>query len=247
MDRPLIAVVRWEPVRGESIDAYRRRIREAGGQPLTVTRADSRRLPPPVAGMVLTGGIDVDPAAYGQPPHEKVTRWDRERDEFEMALLRQALVRDLPVLAICRGHQLLNVALGGGLLQHIQAPLLYHRADYKSPGIPSRWHDVRLTAGSRLRDIFASDEIRVNSRHHQAVPPEKLAPGLLAAAFSPDGLVEAAESPDHTWVVSVQWHPEREEMREQSRPLFRAFVAAAGNYAASLAREATERRGTPAG
>ncbi len=240
MPRPHIAVVRWEPVPGERIDAYRRRVREAGGQPLTLARSDSRRLPPRVAGVVLTGGIDVDPAAYGQAPHEKVTRWDRERDEFELALLRQALARDLPVLAICRGHQVLNVALGGGLLQHIQAPLLFHRADYKAPGIPSRWHDVRLTAG-RLRAIFGSEEIRVNSRHHQAVVPEKLAPGLLAAAFSPDGLVEAAESPDHAWVVSVQWHPEREEMREQSRPLFVAFVAAAAEYAARVAREAAAR------
>lgn len=238
MERPLIAVVRWEPVRAESIDAYRRRVREAGGRPLTLARGDSRRLPSRVAGMVLTGGIDVDPAAYGQAPHEKVTRWDRERDDFEMALLRQALARDLPVLAICRGHQLLNVALGGALLQHIQAPLLFHRADYKSPGVPSRWHDVRLTAGSRLRAVLGTDETRVNSRHHQAVLPETLAPGLLAAAFSPDGLVEAAESPDHGWVVSVQWHPEREEMAEQSRPLFRAFVAAAAEYAARLAREA---------
>lgn len=241
MARPFIAVVRWEPVPGERIDAYRRRLREAGARPLTLARADSKRLPPEVDGLVLTGGVDVDPAAYGQPPHPKVTRWDRGRDEFEMALLRQALARDLPVLAICRGHQLLNVALGGSLLQHIQAPYLYHRADYKAEGIPSRWHDVSLAPGSLLRAIYGVAELRVNSRHHQAVLPEMLAPGLRVAAVSPDGLVEGIESPEHAWVVSVQWHPERDEIAGQSRPLFAALVAAAARYSERRAQAAARR------
>lgn len=241
MAGPLIAVVRWEPVQGERIDAYRRRLREAGARPLTIARGDSKRLPPQVDGLVLTGGIDIDPGAYGQPPHPKVSRWDRERDEFEMALLRQALARDLPLLAICRGHQLLNVALGGGLLQHIQAPYLYHRADYTTEGIPSRWHTVSLAPGSHLRAIYGVDELHVNSRHHQAVLPETLAPGLRAAAFSPDGLVEGIESPDHAWVVAVQWHPERDEIAAQSRPLFGALVAAAARYGQAREQAAAQR------
>lgn len=223
--RPRIGVTCWEDVPGERIRDYWERIREAGGEPV-----DLRRPPVDAAaldGLILTGGLDVAPQRYGEASHPKVKQTDPARDAFEEEALARALERDLPVLAICRGHQLLNVALGGRLLQHIEGD--GHRADYKAEGMPSRWHTVRLVAESRLRGIFGADEVEVNSRHHQAVLPETLAPGLAPVAASPEGLVEAVESTDHRWVLGVQWHPERLEEERPGfaatmRRLFRALV-----------------------
>jgi putative glutamine amidotransferase len=223
--RPRIGVTRWEDVLGERIEDYWERIQEAGGEPVDVhgPRADA----PALDGLVLTGGYDVAPDRYGATPHPKVKYTDPARDEFEAALLADALARDVPVLAICRGHQFLNVALGGSLLQHIENGS--HRADYRREGYPSSWHTVRLRQGSRLREVLDADEVEVNSRHHQAVLPETLAAGLLAAASTPDGVIEGAESTAHRWVVGVQWHAERPEAEhpkfvEDSRKLFEAFV-----------------------
>jgi putative glutamine amidotransferase len=153
---------------------------------------------------------------------------DPQRDEFELAVLQQALDADIPVLAICRGHQLLNVALGGTLLQHIEGD--GHRA-HKEGDMPSRWHAVQLEP-RRLPAIFGVDEMEVNSRHHQAVLPGMLAPGLRPLAYSADGIVEAVESARHSWVLGVQWHPERPEpehpgFAERNRALFQALVGAA--------------------
>lgn len=223
--RPRIGVTRWEDVPGEKIEAYRDRVREAGGEPIDLNGTGSEASA--LDGLILTGGMDIAPERHGQAPHPKVKRFDPARDAFELALLTDALARDLPVLAICRGHQLLNVALGGGLLQHIEGDA--HRADYRAPEAPSRWHPVRLARGGRLRELLGADEIEVNSRHHQAVLPKTLATGLAVAALSPDGLVEAVESRSHRWVTGVQWHPERLEpdhpaFAPSSRPLFEALV-----------------------
>ena len=224
---PRIAVTRWEDVPGEKLQDYLDRVKAAGGHAVAMNPEDSLE---GLDGLVLTGGLDVAPARYGEAPHPKVKLTDPARDAFEERALTYALERDLPVLAICRGHQLLNVVLGGRLLQHIESG--EHRADFKAESQPSRWHTVRLLPGSRLRAVLGAAEIEVNSRHHQAVLPETLAPGLTITARSPDGLVEGVESTSHRWVVSVQWHPERLEpehpgFRERSRPLFQALVAEA--------------------
>ncbi len=223
--RPRIGVTRWEDVLGERIEDYWERVREAGGDAVDLhgpgTGADS------LDGLILTGGFDVVPERYGDEPHPKVRFTDAARDDFELALLDDTLARDLPVLAICRGHQVLNVGLGGRLRQHIEGRA--HPADYRSDGYPSRWHTVRLAPGGRLRAAFGADEIEVNSRHHQGVLPNTLAPDLQIAATSPDGIIEGMESASHRWVVGVQWHPEREERDHpkflpDSRRLFAAFV-----------------------
>jgi putative glutamine amidotransferase len=132
------------------------------------------------------------------------------------------------VLAICRGHQLLNVGFGGRLLQHIESG--EHRADYRTEGYPSRWHDVRIAAGSKLAAALGTQHADINSRHHQAVTAATLASGLRPVAWADDHgdeLIEGTESDQHRWVVSVQWHPERpEEQRPAFAPLMRRLYAA---------------------
>ena len=225
MTRPRIAITRWEDVPGEKLQFYRDRVSEAGAAPFDLDTPDNTAFD----GLILTGGVDVDPACYREEPHPKVRHVNPLRDAFELAVLRHALTADLPVLAICRGHQLLNVAFGGSLLQHVEGD--DHRA-HREGDMPSRWHTVRLEPGTRLRAAHTTAQMEVNSRHHQAVLPATLAPDLRVAAVSPDGLIEAVESAKHTWVVGVQWHPERLEpnhpgFADRSRSLFRAFVAAA--------------------
>ena len=239
--RPRIAITRWEDVPGEAIANYHRRVLEAGGEPLDlcidfVVHRECCCLDTlgGATGLILTGGVDIDPALYGEARHPRVRYTDRTRDEFELVLLRQALVRDLAVLAICRGHQFLNVVFGGGLLQHLEDRS--HRADYRSEGFPSGWHEVTIREGSRLYAALglpagqAGDaSVVVNSRHHQAVTPERLAPRLEVVARSPDGVVEGIESLAHRWVVGVQWHPERLEPQQDgfaqsSTLLFRTLV-----------------------
>jgi putative glutamine amidotransferase len=158
-------------------------------------------------GVLLTGGVDVDPAHYGQEPHPKLGRVNRRRDDFELALVREALRRDLPVLAICRGQQVLNVASGGTLIQDIPS-LVEGGVDHDGRGPRHRRaHRVEVTASSRLRAILGQDAIDVNSIHHQAVG--RVGDGLVVSARCPeDGVVEGLERPASRFVVAVQWHPE---------------------------------------
>lgn len=217
---PRIAVPHWRAPTFERTLYYHDSLRRAGGEPLVV---EGPELPPQAAGLLLAGGVDVDPHLYGERRHAETERPNKARDAHELRLLRQALQRDLPVLAVCRGHQFLNVALGGSLLQHIEGD--GHRADDDGR---SCWHKVSLAAGGgRLGEAYGGErELRVNSRHHQAVTGERVAPSLTPLAYSPEGLVEAVESREQRWVVGVQWHPERPEMRPAADPLFAAFVEA---------------------
>lgn len=226
--RPRIGVTRWETFPGGRIENYWEAVDAGGGEHVDLRdpAADLRALD----GLVLTGGLDVDPARYGEAPHPAVKRFDAERDAFELRLLAEALNRDLPVLAICRGHQLLNIAFGGTLVQHVEDNS--HRAHYEEDGYPSRWHGVRIERDSKLFDLARRDEITVNSRHHQAVTPDRLATGLRATAMSPDGFVEGIESAQHRWVLGVQWHPERPEAEHsffvpENARLFEALAAEA--------------------
>jgi putative glutamine amidotransferase len=163
---------------------------------------------------------------YGRPPHPKLGKVVRERDDFELALCREALRRDLPILAICRGHQVLNVATGGTLVQDIASTIegaMRHEA--KGPRT-RRSHQIEVTAGSRLRGILGQGAFPVNSIHHQAI--ERLGEGLVASACCPDdGLVEGLEMPGRRFVVGVQWHPESFWKRPESfQALFDAHAEA---------------------
>jgi gamma-glutamyl-gamma-aminobutyrate hydrolase PuuD len=213
---------RWEDVTDRRFGNFLAAIEGAGaeGVELRDPASDLRGMD----GLLLTDGIDVAPEGYGAAPHPKTKHFDAVRDAFETRLLHEALERGLPVLAVCRGHQMLNVALGGGLLQHIDDNS--HRAHYEREGHPSEWHTVRVERGSRLSGLVATEELLVNSRHHQAVTPETLAPRLRAVAVAPDGVIEAVESAEHPWVLGVQWHPERPEPDEPSfeAPSMRLFA-----------------------
>ena len=175
--------------------------------------------------LVLSGGADVDPARYGRAPHPKLGTVEPERDAFELALVAEARARGLPVLAICRGLQLVNVALGGTLWQDLPTELAPHP---QSGPRTERAHEVRVAAGGRLADALGTATLRVNSFHHQAI--RELAPGLAAGAHAPDGVIEGIESTGDWWLLGVQWHPE-EFWAEADAPdlgLFRALAAAAG-------------------
>ena len=219
MSLPRIAVPHWRAPTWERTKHYYDSLEGAGAE-YAIVKGDD--LPPDAQGLLLTGGVDVDPRLYGERRGPHTDRPKPERDANELALLRQALERDLPVLAVCRAHQLLNVAFGGSLHQHVEGD--GHRWQ---DGGESRWHTVRLQGDSRLAEVYGAGAVlRVNSRHHQAVTADRLSLELKAVALSLDGLVEAAESPRHRWVVGVQWHPERPEMHPASDALFQAFVAA---------------------
>jgi len=235
--KPIIAVTAKQStadwVAGR-VQPYLEAIARASGETMLLTSdtccGAGFRLEESAHGLLLSGGGDVHPRRYGQPvdgtEEESI---DEMRDEMELTLTRAALVADLPILAICRGLQVLNVALGGGLVQHVNG----HRCP---PPLPTRKHNVRITADSRLAQVLGAGLTHcVNSAHHQAIDDHCLAPGLRAAARSlPDErVIEAVESPQQRWVVGVQWHPERvAEVPAAQQRLFSAFVAAAREEAA---------------
>ena len=174
-----------------------------------------------VDGLLLTGGRDIDARIYGAEPHELNELGDAGRDRVELALARAALDRAVPILGICRGMQLLNIARGGGIEQHLDDPGSAHRAE---PGafVP---HDVSAEAGSTVASILGQDPVEVRSHHHQGLGT--LGAGLAVGARSPDGLVEAIEGVDpDAFCVAVLWHPE-EDLEGGGLALYRALVEAA--------------------
>lgn len=178
-------------------------------------------------GLLLSGGADVDPAIFGETPHPGLGRVDRPRDPFEISLAREAVRRDIPVLAICRGIQLLNVALGGTLIQDIPAEVPGAVAHETGDDRLVIGHDVVIEPGSRLAHLLSTTRMGVNSFHHQA--PKRLGRGLVLSATSPeDGVVEGIEAPDRRFVVGVQWHPENFwKTSDVFDGLFRGLVEAA--------------------
>jgi putative glutamine amidotransferase len=214
--------------------AYARAIEQGGGLPVLVPpllHADqAAHILHAADGLLLTGGEDVDPARYSAPRHPTVTGVSVERDATEIALLESAYNRRKPVLAICRGIQLMNVAFGGTLIQDIPSErpdAVPHDSDHSQRA--ARVHDVRVEAGTRLARALGVAELKVNSFHHQA--PDRVGTPLRATAWSPDGIVEGLEWTDEDWwAVGVQWHPEELDGRWEAG-LFAAFVSRAASRA----------------
>jgi putative glutamine amidotransferase len=220
------------------LDDYVESVTRAGGKAIVLRPADDAETAiGRLDGLLLTGGLDVDPALYGEAAHP-MTHAAPDRDRFEVPLSKAAMARDLPVFAICRGVQVLNVAAGGSLVQDIPSTVtseLNHSID-----VPKNHHahPVKVTPGSRLAAALGPaadlDACRVNSRHHQSVA--RVAPDFVVSAVSPDGVVEAIERPDRTFCVGVQWHPENFVQSGEFSGLFREFVAAAKKRAVSATR-----------
>jgi putative glutamine amidotransferase len=201
--------------------------------------ASLQRLVSLAHGVVLTGGEDVEPACYGQERLAECGPSNPARDHMEMEVLRLARARGLPVLAICRGMQLLNVALGGTLYQDIPSQLGGDLLHEQLAPLDRRWHHATVERGSGFERIFGSRELFINSFHHQAI--DRLAPGLRATVVAEDGVVEGVEGTEGPWLFGVQWHPERGEAelahdeRNPDRRLLWTFVKAAREFAAGAA------------
>jgi putative glutamine amidotransferase len=178
-----------------------------------------------IDGLVLTGGaFDVDPALFGDDERHETVNVKPLRTDFEMALTRAALERDLPILGICGGEQLLNVALGGTLIQHIPDEISDALAHEQPNPRDEPGHEVEIIFGSRLYDIVGTGTLAVNSAHHQAV--KEPAASLAVNARAPDGVIEGIEDSDRRFCIGVEWHPEFEISDGDSR-LLAAFIEAA--------------------
>jgi putative glutamine amidotransferase len=225
-NRPIIGVTRCS-----RLDDYISSVEKTGAQARVLEVGESpRAVLQEVHGVLLTGGGDVDPVFYGEERHESVEDAEPGRDEFEIDLARRAMAADVPLLAICRGSQVLNVAAGGSLVQDIPSSVetqVRHRVPEPKN---ADCHDISIVRGSRLASalgetVAASCSCRVNSRHHQSVG--RLGAGLVASATAGDGVIEAIEAPAAAFCLGVQWHPENFWRSGEFSPLFSAFVEAA--------------------
>ncbi len=228
--QPLIAVTATTKIIGglprvRLNAAYTRALAAAGMIPLIVPPLDRgfAEIVERVDGLVLTGGEDVDPSRYGAARHEATDEPHHARDASEIALLTAAHAARLPTLAICRGLQVANVALGGTLVQDIPSERPSSIAHSRSEARAERVHDVRITHGSLLASALGAEALAANSSHHQAV--DRAAAGLTVTATAPDGIIEGAEwtGEDGWWMLAVQWHPE--ELVDTPEPWDRALFA----------------------
>jgi gamma-glutamyl-gamma-aminobutyrate hydrolase PuuD len=225
--QPVIAV---SPCR--ALPDYVESIKRSGGEPRVLDPATDRAADVVgwCQGLLLTGGVDVDPARYGEARHESVIDVDQARDDYELSIVAEAIKADVPLLAICRGMQVLNVGCGGTLVQDIPSQVfgaLEHAMKIPLFGIA---HEVWLVRGSKLsvlmqNELKDGEALDVNSRHHQSV--KRLASGFEQTATAPDGVVEGMERKGARFCVGVQWHPENFWRTGEFRPLFDGFIAAA--------------------
>jgi len=216
------------------LEDYRQAILHVGGEPRVLESATPvNEALHGVDGLLLTGGDDVAPVRYGETAHATVQEAEPGRDEFELALVAAARKQKMPIFAICRGVQVLNVACGGTLVQDIPSQVAGAVA-HSLPVPPNQsyslaheiWIDKDSLLARLMRDRLADDTCEVNSRHHQAVKTP--APGFKVSATAPDGVVEAIEDPDAGFCLGVQWHPENFWRTGEFRPLFEGFLNAAG-------------------
>ncbi|MGI9666109.1 MAG: gamma-glutamyl-gamma-aminobutyrate hydrolase family protein [Acidimicrobiia bacterium] len=216
---------------------YSDSVRQGGGLPIMLIPVDEHDIEAvmdTVDGLLLTGGGDIDPSRYGADRHEAVQGVDEERDAFEIALARSAHVRRLPTMAICRGLQIVNVALGGTLVQDLPSHRGAHGHDITGEGAYEPHSQALVEPDCHIASVIGEGLHQINSIHHQAV--EELGSGLKVVASAPDGTVEAIEHEDDTWpLIAVQWHPEFLSVADHqpSRSLFTAFVEQSAKFRAN--------------
>jgi putative glutamine amidotransferase len=215
------------------LEDYRQSVLHVGGEPRILEAAmPINEALAGIDGLMLTGGGDVAPSRYGEAPHATVEEAEPGRDEFEIALVAAARSRNLPILAICRGVQVLNVACGGTLVQDI--PSQVTGALPHSLAVPQHqpyelahevWVDKDSLLAKLMRERMVDEALEVNSRHHQAV--KTVAQGFVVSATAPDGVIEAIEDPAARFCLGVQWHPENFFRTGEFRALFEGFLEAA--------------------
>lgn len=243
MTRPLIGITSHDTSDAdrETLDLFLSQITAAvaaaGGNPVTIPPdadpATLRDIFAELDGLLLSGGGDLDPATYGATPTALVAGVDPRRDRAELELARRALAEGKPVLGICRGLQVLNVASGGTLYRDIsEHPHAQRHTFYPDLPFDLLSHSIRIDASSRLARIAGRTTLEVNSLHHQAC--RAVAPGLRVVARAPDGMIEALEAPGHPFALGVQWHPETLPDLAETRALFHAIVAASARHAGAV-------------
>lgn len=240
--KPLIGCMTYRKTAAQStpiplfalMPSYVEAVEAAGGAPVLIPlgldETTLQTILSQLDGLILTGGGDIAPEFYGSDKTDSVYDVDQDRDRVEMFLAREAVAQQKPVLAICRGHQMLNVALGGTLYEDVRDSLpgaVKHDYFGEMPR-NHQAHEVMIDPQSKLAATLGRTMIEVNSLHHQGI--KDIAPGLSATAFAPDGLIEGVESSEHPFAVGVQWHPENLIHDEPAMlDLFRALVQAAVN------------------
>jgi len=222
---PIIGITGFDPV----VD-YVAAVQRAGGEPALIERSAD---PPEevlagIDGLLLPGGADIDPTLYGAAPHPATKPVPAPRDRFEIELTRLALQADLPLLGICRGQQVMNVAAGGTLIQDIPSEVSQPLRHSVSTPLNATAHEVWVSRNSRLWSVLHEqlgngDTIQVNSRHHQAIG--LVGAGLEVSALAPDGIIEGIERPGARFCLAVQWHPENFWRTGEFRELFETLVA----------------------
>lgn len=229
--KPIIGLT-MHPVEGkmEINNTYIEAIKRAGGIPICLPYMDEEMMDIVLDGVhavLLIGGYDVNPLIFGQEPHYKLGQVIDERDQSELLMTKKAFERNMPILGICRGEQVLNVAFGGTLYQDIDTQVdnvLKHTQASKRHELT---HTVELLP-SKLQQIIGADSILTNSFHHQAV--DAVAPGFLMNARAKDGVIEGIEHSEHPYCIGVQWHPEGLQNDAPSDKLFQSFIDAATAY-----------------
>jgi putative glutamine amidotransferase len=239
MERPLIGITtrtyfipkgEGEPFSETNLTActYVRAVADAGGDPVLIPLlADGDylgRLLGLCDGVILTGGWDIDPGLYGQEPHRTLGRVDARKDDTERLLAGMLLEGGMPVLAICRGAEMLNIAAGGTLHQDLSLAVAEPLKHVQRTAGDTATHSIRVEPSSRLAAIVGAAELRVNSYHHQCI--DQLAPRFVPTAHSADGILEAFEDPSHPFMIGIQCHPEDLAWEQPFRSLFEAFIAA---------------------
>ena len=229
--KPLIGLT-MHPVEGkmEINNNYINAIKRAGGIPLCLPYVDEETVEAVLDGLdgvLLIGGYDVNPLLYGQEPHRQLGIVIDERDQSEMLMAKKAFERNMPLLGICRGEQVMNVAFGGTLYQDIDTQVEHVLKHTQASMRHELTHTVELFP-SKLQQIIGQDSILTNSFHHQAV--DRVAPGFLMNARAKDGVVEGIEHPEHPYCIGVQWHPEGLQNDGPSDQLFKSLIEAAIHY-----------------
>ena len=234
MTKPIIGITAFSAYYKEIKDYcglsydYINAVQKAGGIPWLITpwETEVEQITASIDGLLLTGGIDINPKLYGQQPHPKIDKIDDKRDHVELAFLKQAIKNTLPIFGVCRGCQLINVLQGGSLFQHIFD--MPNQIDHRVPPKLTQSHEVSINPECQLAGIYEEVTTQAISWHHQAI--DALGDGLIVTAKAEDGIIEAIEMPAYEgWLIGVQYHPEScpDEYPQQAK-LFRAFVDACG-------------------